>query len=157
MFCQSPITKNSVSFSGKVRIRAALHIDDYSEEEKGATWLSDEDMQRIHGEIRYTVQMMDWHNTVDENEYSGRGLEYMTSDGIAIRRKDESVAAVLDEQFLQEEEHFFDEEELANTYRDCAYRWQVIARRSGLADMRSARSLALEYDESNSKLSRVKL
>jgi hypothetical protein len=156
MVCHSPISQKSVSFSGTVRVKAALHINNYSEEEIQATWLDAADKQRIRREIRYTVEIINRGGTIDENECSRRGLEYCTSEGIQIRQKNGSAAvvnAVLDEQYEQEVEDFLDEEELANIYVDCGYRCQVIARLSALADMRFVRFLAIDFkDEVNTKL-----
>jgi hypothetical protein len=154
MVCQSPISKKSVCFDAKVRVRAALHIDAYSEEEIRATWLNAADMHRIRGEIRYTVEMMNRGGTIDENEYSKRGLEYRTSAGIQIRREHRSAAvrAVLNEQYEQEVECFLDEKELSKVYKECVYRCQVTAQLSALSDMRVARLFDVEFDDLNAKL-----
>jgi hypothetical protein len=141
MVCQSPILKKSVSFSGKVRGRAALHINDYSEEEIQASWLNNADMRRIRGEIRCTVEMMNRGGTINEDEYCRRGLEYRTSEGIQIRSDNRSVAAnaVLNEQHRQEAGHFLDEEELAHAYKYWSSRCQITAQLSALSDMRRIR------------------
>jgi hypothetical protein len=110
MVCQSPISTKSVSFNGKVRARNALHINDYLEEERQATWLNATDIERIRRETRDTVEMMKWGVTVDEKEYSRGGLEYRTNDTIHIRRKNRcaAVQAVLNEQYRQGAAHFLD-------------------------------------------------
>jgi hypothetical protein len=145
MVCQSPILKKSVSFSGKVRGRAALHINDYSEEEIQASWLNAADMRRIRGEIRYTIAMMNRGGTIDEDKYSRRGLEYRTNEGMLIRSDNRSVAAnaVLNEQHRQEAGHFLDEEELARVYKYWSSRCQITAQLAAFSE---------EFNDFNRKL-----
>ena len=154
MVCQSSIsTKKSVSFQGHVSSRAALHINDYSEEEKQATWLNAADMQRIHGDIRYTIEMMNGGGTVDEDEWSIGGLEYKTHKGTQIRcaTRSASIRAVLNEQYRQEAGHFLDEEELAKVYTGCTSRCQITARLLALSNTRFIRSLDVESTNLNKK------
>jgi hypothetical protein len=147
MVCQSPIsTKKSVSFHENVRVKAALHVNDYSEEEIQATWLNAADMQRIRREIRCTVQLMQWGSSFEEIEYSRRGLEYGTRESGRIRRQNRSEAAkaVLNEQHRQKAGHFVDEQELANVYKVCATSCQITAQLSALSELQFARLLDVE-------------
>jgi hypothetical protein len=140
MVCQSPISrKKSVSFNEVVRARNTLHINDYSEEEKQAAWLDGADMKRIRREIRYTVQRMIWGGTIGQDECSRCGLEYMLcGEGFQIRRDNRSAAvrAVLNEQYMQDAEHFLDEQELANVYKVFATPCQITAHLSALSGVR---------------------
>jgi hypothetical protein len=155
MVCQSPIsTKKSVSFHEKVRARVSLHINDYSAEEIQATWLNAADMQRIRREMRYTVQMMKFGSSFDENEYSIRGLEHGTSEGSQSRRKNrsEAVKAVLNEQYRQVAGDSIDEQDLAKVYKVCASPCQIAAQLSALLDMRYVQFLNVEFKLLNMKL-----
>jgi hypothetical protein len=153
MVFQSPISTKSVSFNGTVRARNALHINDYSEEERQATWLNAADIQRIRRETRDTVEMMKWGFAVDEKNYSRGGLEYRTSDAIHFRRKNRSAAvkAVLNEQYRQGAGRFLDEQELAKVYKVCASPCQITAQLSARSEMRFARLLDLEFNPLKNK------
>jgi hypothetical protein len=159
MVCQSPISKKKrVSFNENVRARNALHINDYSEEERHATWLNAADMKRIRREIRYTVQMMIMGGTIGgQDEYSRRGLEYMLCEAFQIRCDNRSAAvrAVLNEQYRQDAGHFLDEQELANVYKVCATPCQITAHLSALSGVRFAR--LLDGEEDNTPLKNKKL
>jgi hypothetical protein len=155
MVYQSPIPKKGVSFHEEIIVRAALHRNDYSEEEAQATWLNAADGHRIRRENRFTVEMMNRRGTIDEDEYSRRGLEYRTRQGNQIRRDHRSAAVrvVLNEQYKQQQgagRSFIDEEEqIAKVYKVCTSRCQISAQLSALSD---ARLLDVEFNNLNTKL-----
>ena len=142
------ITK-SVSFDYQVRVRKALHINDFSEQEIQATWLSRDDLMRIRQEIDFTVDLIEKGADIDEETYSRRGLEFRTRLGAHMRLENKECArdAVLSEQEFQKDEGYSDDEELATVYSETSYRCQVAAHMLALADLKTVRDLARSHNE----------
>jgi hypothetical protein len=156
MVAQQIATK-SVTFCGEVRVKYALHIDDYSDDEINATWFDDAGMQRIRKERRDTIEMMRKGAEIDEVEYSGRGLEYqVAAEGACLRRQNRiaAVYAVLDEQDMQRRKGaVVDAEMLALEYGDYTSPSQLAARAIGGLGQKIARGLTQKGDDN----SRIKM
>jgi hypothetical protein len=151
MVAQQNETK-SVTFCGQVRVRHALHINDYSDDEIDATWFNAAGMKRIRKELRYTMDLMQQEGAeIDEVKYSSRGLEYQVAEGAYLRKKNriDAVDAVLDEQDEQRREGVVDEEMLAMEYGNCTSRSQLAAQVIGRLDQKIASGLSQKGDDSS--------
>uniref|UniRef100_A0A7R9ZMR6 Uncharacterized protein n=1 Tax=Craspedostauros australis TaxID=1486917 RepID=A0A7R9ZMR6_9STRA len=97
--------KKSVSFNRRVRVKETLHLNNYTDAEIDACWLSKQESMHIRQDIANTLRQHHQHN--GGVSYSDiRGLECRTKQGSEQRRRDrnESISAVLDEQDLQDHE-----------------------------------------------------
>lgn len=134
---QAPLTRRSVSFSAGAAVHcgAVLNIDDYSEHEKFECWFQADEMRQIRREVKDTISLMNRNLIIDENcnldgsLISIQGLEGKTKAGKRHRRetRNSSLAAVFDEQTLQEMDGVTDPLMIAIAYSEYAYPMQVAA------------------------------
>lgn len=149
---ETPPASRSVSFSpgAAVHLGAVMHIDDYSDAEKCDCWYQAQEMREIRKEVKDTIVLMNQMVHIDEimvttgdddddddnndNEYDNatvttRGLEGKTRAGKRHRRETRlaSLAAVFDEQTMQDMDCISDPNMIAMTYREYAYPMQVAA------------------------------
>ena len=135
--------KSKVRFCKTVRAKNHLHSDDYTKQERQASWYSSEEITRIRKQTREIVHFHDNNDTAaaaaaaavstfqsdrldDRNDI--RGLERRTRSGNAIRIKNHVAAmrCVLDEQDRQRCMDDYDPDYISLLYRDtisllCAY------------------------------------
>eukprot|EP00529_Nitzschia_sp_RCC80_P031598 CAMPEP_0113457352 /NCGR_PEP_ID=MMETSP0014_2-20120614/9366_1 /TAXON_ID=2857 /ORGANISM="Nitzschia sp." /LENGTH=361 /DNA_ID=CAMNT_0000348849 /DNA_START=87 /DNA_END=1172 /DNA_ORIENTATION=- /assembly_acc=CAM_ASM_000159 len=107
--------KKKITFSKKLRIKEIRHLNDYSQEELDAFFMTMEDYQLAKGVVKTTVRMMMTNPDLiqkDDPEFCPRGLEFRTRTGSQTRSKNKMRCrvAVLNEQDIQEEEGFRDPE-----------------------------------------------
>mmetsp|Transcript_44874 Transcript_44874/g.108895 ORF Transcript_44874/g.108895 Transcript_44874/m.108895 type:complete len:368 (+) Transcript_44874:124-1227(+) len=107
--------KKKITFSKKLRIKEIRHLNDYSQEELDALFMTMEDHQLAKGVVKTTVRMMMTNPDLiqkDDPEFCTRGLEFRTRIGSQTRSKNKMRCrvAVLNEQDIQEEEGFRDPE-----------------------------------------------
>mmetsp|Transcript_12982 Transcript_12982/g.30625 ORF Transcript_12982/g.30625 Transcript_12982/m.30625 type:complete len:367 (+) Transcript_12982:218-1318(+) len=127
----TPPTRRTVSFSAgaAVHVGAVINVDDYTAFEKQLCWFHPDELREIRREVRETVAMMNRNERVDETHdedaghptaRSTRGLEGRTRSGKSDRKKtrNASLAAVFDEQALQEMDGIRDPDAIAVAYSD---------------------------------------
>mmetsp|Transcript_19217 Transcript_19217/g.41766 ORF Transcript_19217/g.41766 Transcript_19217/m.41766 type:complete len:221 (-) Transcript_19217:148-810(-) len=90
-----------VSFQTTAKVYTIEAVDDYSEEERIATWLTQDEMKQMKQERKVTVKIMEKLNClIDDEQHYYRGLEFKTKEG--FRRKQwniiEAAMVVFDEQ-----------------------------------------------------------
>lgn len=110
--------KKKITFSKKLRVKEIRHLNDYSQEELDALFMTIEDYQLAKGVVRTTVRMMMTSPDMisdEDPEFCTRGLEFRTKVGSQIRSKNKMRCrvAVLNEQDIQDEEGFHDPELLS--------------------------------------------
>jgi hypothetical protein len=112
---ETPMKK--ISWCKRVRVKETRHINDYTDGEKAATWMTAEDYQMAKAIAKRTVMMiMQGVEILEDNpNFCTRGLEFRTKAGYKIRTRSKlrTRSAVLNEQDLQREEGFFDPEFIA--------------------------------------------
>ena len=136
----------SVSFAAGTTVHegAVMNIEDYSEYEKCECWYQLEEMREIRQDVKDTVAMMNIQSQanlnstgdrklmtalVDDVTQTIRGLEGKTRAGKRHRREVRlaSIAAVFDEQTLQEMDGVMDPLLIAMAYTEHSYPMQVAA------------------------------
>ena len=141
-----PAARCSVSFSpsAAIHVDAVMNIDDYSQSEKYECWYQVAEMMEIRREVKETVALMNRNVPMDditrisaEMNASGLGVTTITTYGlegktkIGKRHRKEirlaSLAAVFDEQTLQEMDGFCDPIMIARAYAEYTYPTQVAA------------------------------
>jgi hypothetical protein len=134
-------TRRVVSFCESARVKRTLHIKDYSDDEKNATWYTHAEMSLIRHHIECIVQKLNQGEAIDETEDCIRGVEFRTSQWIEWRRENRESAfdAVLDEQQLQRLQAQHDTERLARIYWEWSNHCQVVASKIGVMDAVVAR------------------
>jgi hypothetical protein len=95
--------KKKVSFAASARVKFAIHINEYTDDEVQATWYNKDETRAIHDEIHVTVQLVLSGKPIDKKELSFRGLEFVTGEFLQQRSRNKAVArnAVLQEQVAQ--------------------------------------------------------
>lgn len=156
---QTPLAMRSVSFSAGAAVHcgAVLNIDDYSEHEKFECWFQADEMRQIRREVKDTLSLMNRNLIIDENckldgsPISIRGLEGKTKAGKRHRRETRlaSLAAVFDEQTLQEMDGVTDPLMIALAYSEYSYPMQVAAFQRASIYQKEAIEI---YDSSEDKI-----
>lgn len=126
-----PLLRKQVSLDPKTRIYLHLHLADFSLEEYNASFLTNEDMDRIQLENVNTIRHLRSQNTNHENqgrndeeadtssEYTARGLEVMSSTESvqALQQtKQAAIDAVMDQQDEQFDGEYCDHDRIAVVY-----------------------------------------
>jgi hypothetical protein len=134
-------TRRVVSFCESARVKRTLHFKDYSDDEKNATWYTQAEMSLIRHHMQCIVEKLNQGEAKDDTEDCTRGVEFRTSQRIALRRENRESAfdAVLDEQQLQRLEARHDTERLARIYWEWSNHCQVVASKIGFMDAVVAR------------------
>jgi len=111
-----------IRWSGHVRVQEVRHLNNISEHEKEAVWMSAIDYKMIRSMAKSTVIMImsGEHIGDDDPDYCTRGLECRTRAGSKVRNinKMRNRSAVLNEQDLQLEEGFYDPQLIAMASMD---------------------------------------
>ena len=127
-----PILRKQVSFDPRTRIYLHLHLADFSQDEHAASFLTEEDMDRIQLENVDTISRLrsqiNNHETQvgggDVNEdvssdFTARGLEVMASTESVLAHqatKHAVIDAVMDEQDEQFDGEYCDHDRIAMVY-----------------------------------------
>lgn len=136
----------SVSFTpgASVLVYSGISIDDYSPEDRIQCWYQFDELRQIRTEVKDTVALMNQnlpmniisHDSADSNDagvemktYTTHGLEGKTKEGKRQRKENRiaSLAAVLDEQNLQDMDGVCDPVAIASAYIEYSYPSQVAA------------------------------
>jgi len=140
------VRRRKIRWSGQVRVQEIRHINNISELEKDAVWMSAIDYKMIKNVAKTTVLMMMAGQEIDEDDedFCKRGLEFRTRKGSKVRsaNKLRARSAVLNEQDLQQEEGFHDPEFIAMASLDVSFDNKEQALKRGKKD---AKSILLSY------------
>jgi hypothetical protein len=145
MDSENPTSKNvrrrKIRWSGQVRVQEIRHINNMSESEKDAVWMSEMDYKLIKNIAKTTVLMMMAGQEIDE-DFCKRGLEFRTRKGSKVRsaNKLRGRSAVLNEQDLQRDEGFHDPEFIAMASLDVSFENKEQALKRGKKDAKSVLS-----------------
>jgi hypothetical protein len=137
----SPAANRTVTFSEEVGVRGTINNEEYTREEKIATWLTGQEFDAMKAERRSTVKVMERINlSVDDGQHSFRGLEFRTREGSRRRQFNQvdATMAVMDEQDAQLQCGINDPERLAHVYIICSSHCQDNAHERALNDQRAA-------------------
>eukprot|EP00525_Craspedostauros_australis_P005993 CAMPEP_0198109296 /NCGR_PEP_ID=MMETSP1442-20131203/1315_1 /TAXON_ID= /ORGANISM="Craspedostauros australis, Strain CCMP3328" /LENGTH=251 /DNA_ID=CAMNT_0043764881 /DNA_START=62 /DNA_END=817 /DNA_ORIENTATION=+ len=130
--------KRRVSFNERVRCKFSLHHNDFTEEERIATWMTREEMMATRDDIRSTILDIQAGKLPMQ-----RGLEFRTKAASKRRAalKNEARAVVLDEQSDQRREGDCDVQYMAEMYAEVCEGSQRQAGLRGMLDEQVARQL----------------
>jgi hypothetical protein len=86
-----------VSFFPEVEMRHILHINDYTDDEYEACWLSPKELDIIMNDIWDTIDLMENEQRIDDKQFCQHGLEKMTIQGedLAYRNRQKARDTVL--------------------------------------------------------------
>jgi hypothetical protein len=125
-------------------VRSIIHINEYSQEEKAATWYTTGELLRIKFDVEFTLLLMDNGHSKDISDLQcTRGLETFTTDCQTIRKKirrQGARQAVMEEQAFQTDEGVSDPKVIADLYFVKSRPSRTLARVMGLADAKTAES-----------------
>lgn len=131
-------TRRKIRWSSQVRVQEIRHLNNMSEAEREAVWMSPIDYKMIKNMAKTTVLMMmaGEHIGCDDPDFCTRGLEFRTRKGNKIRsaNKLRARSAVLNEQDLQRDEGFHDPEFIAMASLDVSYECREQAQKRGDGD-----------------------
>ena len=115
----SPPVSRNIHFSPTVEVRVTLHVNDYTDSERHATWYTCVDLKEIQDERLETIQAIINQNFVEDDDHSARGLE--TPEEKQQREENTLLAidCVLEEQDLQNQEGIDDPDYIALLYQYC--------------------------------------
>jgi hypothetical protein len=123
--------KKSVAFSGNVRMKKHMHINNYTPEEIEACWFTKAELSQSSEEISYTIELMTRGEgaDIDASKYCTRGLECRTPLGAATKNKNKIAAwdSVMDEQDKQFNMGINDVDTISMVYIQCTMSCQVSA------------------------------
>jgi hypothetical protein len=137
----SPAANRTVTFSEEVCIRRTINNEDYTREEKLATWSTVQEVDEMKAERRSTIKIMERRNpSVDGGQHCFRGLEFRTREGWRRRQFNQvdAATAIMDEQEAQLQSEINDPEKLAHVYIICSSHCQDNAHERALNDQRAA-------------------
>jgi hypothetical protein len=137
----SPAANRTVTFSEEVCIRRTINNEDYTREEKLATWSTVQEVDEMKAERRSTIKIMERRNpSVDGGQHCFRGLEFRTREGSRRRQFNQvdAATAIMDEQEAQLQSEINDPEKLAHVYIICSSHCQDNAHERALNDQRAA-------------------
>jgi len=130
--------RRKIRWSSQVRVQEIRHLNNMSEAEREAVWMSPIDYKMIKNMAKTTVLMMmaGEHISEDDPDFCTRGLEFRTRKGNKIRsaNKLRARSAVLNEQDLQRDEGFHDPEFIAMASLDVSYECREQAQKRGERD-----------------------
>lgn len=133
--------RRKIRWSSQVRVQEIRHLNNISETERDAVWMSPVDYKLIKNMAKTTVLMMMAGEYIDDEDpdFCTRGLEFRTRKGSKIRsgNKLRARSAVLNEQDLQREEGFHDPEFIAMAALDVSYECREQAKKRGEQDAQS--------------------
>lgn len=142
------LRRRKIRWSGQVRVQEIRHINNMTESEREAVWMSPQDYKMIKNVAKTTVLMMMAGESISDSDpdFCTRGLEFRTRKGNKIRsaNKLRARSAVLNEQDLQREEGFHDPEFIAMASLDVSFECREQAQKRGEQDAHSIRSYVMD-------------
>lgn len=140
-------TKKAVQFFPSVLLRKIQSWRQYSDKERDACWISENESSAIRKSAVRTVKKMTNGINVDKDPNDcSRGLEFKTpqTNKIRSKRKANIMRVVQLEQELQIAEGVWDDDALAYSYSGCSAKCKKEARKRGKKDEIVARRLTVE-------------
>ena len=144
-------SQKRVRFNETSEVLPTIHRQDYSPEEKKATFITYEEAMESKRHVRETVYLMNngEHEILsDTNLYCTRGLECLTRAG-CLNKSNKVVArrAVLTEQAQQwaERGYIYNPEHLAHVSAQASEQSRIAARVTGIVDAEAAALCAGRY------------
>lgn len=129
--------KKRISWCKRVRIKEIRHISHFTDIEKNAIWMTEEDYQMAKFLVKTTVMMMKRKDILeDDPEFCTRGLEFRTKIGSKAHRRNKvrTRSAVLIEQDLQRQEGFSNPEFIAMASMELSFGCREGARKRAFGD-----------------------
>jgi hypothetical protein len=125
---QVPLTQKKVSFAPNSRVRRALRLEDYSEDEKSACWFSREDYVIFRCKGARIVRRMIKGSA---DGFCVRGLERIAEAAAdpTRSRRERAYEVVLNEQEIQQVHRVFNPERVSALYREASIESTVMALR----------------------------
>jgi putative component of toxin-antitoxin plasmid stabilization module len=111
--------RKKVQFYHSVYVQETLHLNNYSEDERHATWNTRKEATRMRAEMNDTLDLLkSGEYNGDSEQHCSRGLEYRIGKGRAMRHynKMNGLLAVLEEQENQKYEQRRDHQAIAIAY-----------------------------------------
>lgn len=137
-------SRRKIRWSSQVRVQEIRHVNNMSETEREAVWMSPIDYKMIKNMAKTTVLMMMAGEYIDDEDphFCTRGLEFRTRKGNKVRSANKLIArsAVLNEQDLQRDEGFHDPEFIAMAAMDVSYECRDQARERGVQDAEAVKT-----------------
>ena len=134
-----PSGTRGVTWSNRVLLKRVRSHKDYTKEEMSDVWYTPEDYVEIKRGCAQTLKLMSKPDFIESDEFSARGLEIRLKQ--AARRRKEikvfTVAAVLEEQELQEEARENDPERIREVYLKISGLSQSKAELTGINDQKA--------------------
>ena len=133
-----------LTFSPTVNVRCIISHHDYTDEEKFATWYTDEEYDHISHRCQKEINKLNQGKELKDKKYCSRGLEHATTEEARFRCFiiDVSVQAVLEEQMEQRYQHgkksTCDDNAIAQVYRQVTSECDVVAHLIGVRDAKAA-------------------
>jgi len=135
------VRRRKIRWSGQVRVQEIRHVNNMSELEIDAVWMTAIEYKMIKHMAKTTVYMMMAGEVIDEDDpdFCTRGLEFRTRKGSKVRgaNKLRARSAVLNEQDLQREEGFHDPEFIAMSSLDVSFENREQAQKRAQKDAKS--------------------
>jgi hypothetical protein len=78
--------RRQVTFAETATVRYHLHVNDISVEEIRATWMDISEMKSIKRDAIQTLRTMKQDTSFEDEEFCGRGLEYLVDPQWTLRR-----------------------------------------------------------------------
>lgn len=124
--------QRKVTFNNIVVAKLELHYNDYTEEEKSASWYRGFELNRIRNECKKTMRMM------HEGRIDLGGDDFCTRGLVGREQKSQEMInaqiSVLQEQRCQKMLNYHDPEKLAEIYMKASYPSWLAAYATGLSD-----------------------
>mmetsp|Transcript_22493 Transcript_22493/g.34392 ORF Transcript_22493/g.34392 Transcript_22493/m.34392 type:complete len:186 (+) Transcript_22493:80-637(+) len=138
--------RTEVRFAEQLQVKEIPNLDDYTQEEKDATWYSKVAMNLVKYDTMMTIRFMNTACRADPKTTCFRGLEAMTPMGFEQRDhcRQSVRAAVVDVQEQQGLSGFVDDYELAVVSEKISYCARVSAFEYGCYDAEEARRVYQE-------------
>jgi hypothetical protein len=131
-----------VQFSERIRVSQIMHLAEYTQEEREATWYQEKDFERISKICIKTVHKMEKRRkrSLKKQEIESRGLEGHTTTGIISKTENRRIAyeKILDEQEHQNCQGIYDDKAMAESYETVSSSCALWARLVALHDQRDA-------------------
>ena len=119
------------------------HLDDMSDDLIARIWYDSEEYSEIKNSYQLTIFRMEKGEFQEDDEHTGRGLEYRTQDGAWARyeNKRDAYNAVLDEQDRQWKVDKDDFEAIGRVYRERSTKCAIAAAERGADDAKEAKEI----------------
>jgi hypothetical protein len=137
----STTSKRKVQWARRVKVKEIRHLNDITDTERDALWMSFDDHKMTKTMVKTTVMMMMRGERIDDDDpdFCTRGLEFRTKTGSRIRSQYKMRArlAVLNEQDIQRDEGLVDPEFIAMASVEVSNECQEGARQRGERDAKA--------------------